>query len=83
MERGKLLEALQQRSITSRQELAESMTTRFAKARTEVAKALVPTTQPLRLSSGVLKDQSALDAWWASERQKLITALETGPIQIN
>jgi hypothetical protein len=83
VERGKLLETLQQRSITSRQELAESMTTRFAKARTEVAKALEPTTQPLKLSSGVLKDQSALDAWWATERQKLIVALQTGPIQIN
>jgi len=37
----------------------------------------------LKLSSGVLKDQSALDAWWATERQKLIAALQTGPIQIN
>jgi hypothetical protein len=83
VERSQLLEALQQRSITGRKEQAESMPTRFAKARTAAAKALEPSTQALRLSSGVLKDAEALDAWWAAERQKLATALENGPIQIN
>ena len=78
-----MLEALQQRSLTGRQELAESLTTRFAKARIEAAKALEPATQPLKLNSGVLKDPAALDAWWADERQKLVAALENGPIQIH
>ncbi len=80
--RGRLLEVLQQRSINSRKELAESMPTRFAKARTAAAKALEPSTQALKLSSGVLKDPTALDAWWAAERQKLLAALQNGPIQI-
>jgi hypothetical protein len=31
----------------------------------------------------VLKDSAALDAWWAAERQKLVAALQSGPIQIN
>jgi hypothetical protein len=31
----------------------------------------------------VLKDEAALDAWWAAERQKLVAALQSGPIQIN
>ncbi|CAK6701103.1 BREX system P-loop protein BrxC [Synechococcus sp. BA-124 BA4] len=83
VDRSRLLEALQQRSITSRRELAESVPTRFAKARTAAAKALEPSTQALKLSSGVLKDPEALDAWWAAERQKLLTALQNGPIQIN
>ncbi len=83
VEKSQLLAALQQRSITSRRELAESLPTRFAKARLEAAKALEPATQPLKLSSGVLKDQAALDAWWAAERQKLAAALQHGPIQIN
>jgi hypothetical protein len=83
VEKSQLLAALQQRSITSRRELAESLPTRFAKARIEAAKALEPSTQPLKLSSGVLKDAAALDAWWAAERQKLAAALENGPIQIN
>jgi hypothetical protein len=39
--------------------------------------------QPLKLSSGVLKDEAALDAWWAAERQKLAASLQNGPIQIN
>jgi hypothetical protein len=83
VEKSQLLAALQQRSISSRQELAESLPTRFAKARLEAAKALEPSTQPLKLSSGVLKDAAALDAWWAAERQKLTAALQHGPIQIN
>jgi hypothetical protein len=83
VEKSQLLAALQQRSITSRRELAESLPTRFAKARTAAAKALEPSTQPLKLSSGVLKDAAALDAWWAAERQKLTDALQHGSIQIN
>jgi len=31
----------------------------------------------------VLKDEAALDFWWATERQKLAAALQNGPIQIN
>ena len=83
VERNQLLEALQQRSITGRKEQAESIPTRFAKARTAAAKALEPSTQALKLSSGVLKDPAALDSWWAAERQKLQAALQNGPIQIN
>jgi len=83
VDRSKLLEALQQRSLASRAELAESLPTRFGKARSAAAKALVPNIQPLKLSSGVLKDEAALDAWWAAERQKLVAALQSGPIQIN
>jgi hypothetical protein len=83
VERSQLLEALRERSITGRKEQAESMPTRFAKARTAAAKALEPSTQALRLSSGVLKDAAALDAWWAAEREKLAVALQNGPIQIN
>jgi len=83
VDRGNLLEALQQRSLASRAELAESLPTRFGKARSAAAKALEPNIQPLKLSSGVLKDEAALDAWWAAERQKLAAALQTGPIQIN
>ena len=83
VERSKLLEALQQRSLASRAELAESLPTRFGKARSAAAKALEPNIQPLKLSSGVLKDEAALDAWWAAERQKLAAALQNGPIQIN
>jgi hypothetical protein len=83
VERGQLLEALQQRSLASRAELAESLPTRFAKARTAAAKTLEPNIQALRLGSGVLKDAAALDAWWAAERQKLVAALQSGPIQIN
>jgi hypothetical protein len=83
VERSKLLEALQQRSLASRAELAESLPTRFGKARSAAAKALEPNIQPLKLSSGVLKDEAALDAWWAAERQTLAAALQHGPIQIN
>jgi hypothetical protein len=83
IERSSLLETLQQRSLASRAELAESLPTRFAKARTAAAKALEPNTQSLKVSSGVLKDEAALDAWWATERQKLAAALGNGPIQIN
>jgi hypothetical protein len=83
VERGQLLEALQQRSLASRAELAESLPTRFAKARTAAAKTLEPNIQAMKLSSGVLKDAEALDAWWAAERQKLVAALQSGPIQIN
>lgn len=83
VDRSKLLEALQQRSLASRAELAESLPTRFGKARSAAAKALEPNIQALKLSSGVLKDEAALDAWWATERQKLAAALQHGPIQIN
>jgi hypothetical protein len=83
IERIKLLEVLQQRSITGCKELAESLPTRFGKARSAAAKALEPNIQPLKLSSGVLKDEAALDVWWAAERQKLAAALQHGPIQIN
>jgi len=83
VDRSRLLEALQQRSITGRKEQAESIPTRFAKARTAAAKALEPSTQAVKLSSGVLKDPTALDAWWAAERQKLMGSLQNGPIQIN
>jgi hypothetical protein len=83
VERGQLLEALQQRSLASRAELAESLPTRFAKARTAAAQALEPNIQALKLSSGVLKDGAELEAWWAAERQKLVAALQSGPIQIN
>jgi hypothetical protein len=83
IERSQLLGALHQRSITGRKEQAESIPTRFAKARIEAAQALEPSTQALKLSSGVLKDPAALDAWWAAERQRLLAALENGPIQIN
>jgi len=83
IERSQLLEALQQRSITGRKEQAESIPTRFAKARTAAAKALEPSTQAVKLSSGVLKDPAALDAWWAAERQKLLATLQNSPIQIN
>ena len=83
VDRSKLLEVLQQRSLASRAELAESLPTRFGKARSAAAKALEPNIQPLKLSSGVLKDEAALDAWWVAERQKLAAALQNGPIQIN
>lgn len=78
-----LLDVLQKRSLTSRAELAESLPTRFARARTAAAKALEPNTKAVKLSSGVLKDSAALDAWWAAERQKLQQDLQHGPIQIN
>jgi hypothetical protein len=83
MGRSELLETLQQRSLANHALLAESLPTRFAKARTAAAKALEPNIQPLKVSSGVLKDETALDAWWATERQKLAAALGNGPIQIN
>jgi hypothetical protein len=83
LQQSQLLEALRERSITGRKEQAESMPTRFAKARTAAARALEPSTQPLKLSSGVIKDAAALDAWWAAEREKLADALQNGPIQIN
>jgi hypothetical protein len=83
VDRSNLLEALQQRSLASRAELAESLPTRFGKARSAAAKALEPNIQPLKLNSGVLKDEAALDAWWAAERQKLTASLQNGPIQIN
>ncbi|MCP9925845.1 BREX system P-loop protein BrxC [Synechococcus lacustris C3-12m-Tous] len=83
IERSQLLEALQQRSINGHKEQAESIPTRFAKARNAAAKALEPSTQAVKLSSGVLKDSTALEAWWAAERQKLLAALQNGPIQIN
>ena len=83
VERSTLLDALQQRSLSSRAELAESLPTRFAKARTAAAKALEPNTKAVKLSSGVLKDSAALDAWWEAERQKLQQDLQHGPIQIN
>ena len=78
-----LLDVLQQRSLASRAELAESLPTRFARARTAAAKALEPNTTAVKISSGVLKDSAALDAWWAAERQKLQQDLQDGPIQIN
>lgn len=83
VEHSTLLDALQQRSLASRAELAESLPTRFAKARTAAAKALEPNTKAVKLSSGVLKDSAALDAWWEAERQKLQQDLQNGPIQIN
>jgi len=83
LERAQLLEALQKRSLASRAELADSLPTRFRKARSAAAKILEPNTQELKLSSGVLKDEAALDTWWATERQKLLTSLQNGPIQIN
>lgn len=83
VERSKLPETLQQRSLASRAELADSLITRFAKARTAAAKELVPSTQALKLSSGVLKDEAALDAWWVTERKKLAAAVNKSPIQIN
>jgi hypothetical protein len=81
--RSQLVEALQQRSLASRAELADSLGARFAKARTAAAQALEPTTQPVKLSSGVLKDEAALDAWWDAQRAELVTKLPHGPIQIN
>ena len=83
VERSQLLEELQRRSLASRAEQAESLPTRFGKARSAAAKALEPSTQTLKLSSGLIKDEAALDAWWAAERQKLAAALQNGPIQIN
>jgi len=83
VERSQLLEELRRRSLTSRAEQAESLPTRFGKARSAAAKALEPTIQPLKLSSGLLKDAAALDAWWATERQRMADALTNGPIQIN
>jgi hypothetical protein len=83
LERNQLLGALQQRSLASRAELADSLPARFAKARTAAAQALEPATQPVKISSGVLKDEAALDAWWAAKRAELITKLPQGPIQIN
>jgi hypothetical protein len=83
LERSQLVKALQQRSLASRAELADSLAARYAKARTAAAKALEPNTQSLKLSSGVLKDETAFEAWWTSERQKLVAALQNGPIQIN
>ena len=50
---------------------------------TAAAQALEPSTQPVKISSGVLKDEAALDAWWAAKRAELITKLAQGPIQIN
>ena len=83
VQRSQLVEALQQRSLTSRAELTDSLTARFAKARTAAAQALEPSTQPVKLSSGVLKDEAALDAWWAAQRTELLLKLPQGPIQIN
>jgi hypothetical protein len=37
----------------------------------------------VKLTSGVLKDEAALDAWWAAKRAALLTKLPQGPIQIN
>jgi hypothetical protein len=83
VERSQLLEALQQRSLASRAGWADSLAARFAKARTAAAQALEPATQPVKLSSGVLKDEAALDAWWAAKRTELTAKLPQGPIQIN
>ncbi|TGH18408.1 MAG: hypothetical protein ERJ68_09060 [Aphanocapsa feldmannii 277cI] len=83
VERSKLLATIQQRSLASWAELAESLPTRFTNARIAAAKELEPDTQPLKLSSGVLKDEAALDVWWDSKREELLTKLQQGPIQIN
>ncbi|MCT0213654.1 MAG: BREX system P-loop protein BrxC [Cyanobium sp.] len=83
LERNQLVDALQQRSLTSRAELADCLAARFANARTAAAQALEPNTQAVKLSSGVLKDEAALDAWWAAKRAELLLKLPQGPIQIN
>jgi hypothetical protein len=46
VQRHQLVEALQQRSLASRAELADSLAVRFAKARTAAAQALDPPPNP-------------------------------------
>ena len=81
--RSDLQTALEQRSLASWAELTDSLPARFQKARTAATKTLEPTTQPVKLSSDVLKDEAALDAWWADQRQALLAKFQDGPIQIH
>ncbi|MCY4331069.1 MAG: BREX system P-loop protein BrxC [Cyanobacteria bacterium MAG CAR1_bin_15] len=81
--RSDLQTDLEQRSLASWAELTDSLPARFQKARAAAAKTLEPTTQPVKLSSDVLKDEAALDAWWADQRQALLSKFQDGPIQIH
>ena len=83
VKRSELQAALDQRSLASWAELTDSLPARFQKARTAVARILEPTTQPVKLSSAVLKDEAALDIWWADQRQALLAKIQDGPIQIH
>ncbi len=77
-----LLSALDAKNLAMRRTEAEAIPTRVEKARQMAAKLLEPKVQFISLDRGVLKTESDVDVWLASQRKKLIDALKNGPVQI-
>jgi hypothetical protein len=77
-----LLGALDAQNLAARRTEAEAIPARAAKALQQAAQLLEPKIQFLTLERSVLKNKGDVDAWVDRQRQRLLDALENGPVQI-
>jgi len=78
----RLVRSLADRSLRGWTELADSLPTRFAKARADAARELEPKTQTVTLRSAALRTEADVRTWIATTESELLARLGQGPIVI-
>lgn len=78
----RLVRSLAARSLRGWTELAESLPTRFAKARADAVRELEPKTQTVTLRSTTLRTEADVRTWIATTEADLLARLGRGPIVI-
>ncbi len=77
-----LVTTLDANNLSSRRTEAEAVPARVEKARQQAAQLVEPKTQFVSVDRTLIKTETDLDAWLASQRRKLIEALKIGPVQV-
>jgi hypothetical protein len=77
-----LLAVLDLKNLAARRTESEAVPARVERAREMAAKLLEPKIQFVPVDRGVVKSEADIDAWIAHQREKLLTALKNGPVQI-
>jgi len=77
-----LIAALNAKNLAARKTEAEAIPARVAKALQQAAQLLEPEVQFIALERSVLKTAADVDTWLARQRERLIDALQRGPVQI-
>lgn len=77
-----LLGALDAKNLAARRTEAEAIPARVAKALQQAAQLLEPKVQFVTLERSVLTTEAEVDAWLARQRDRLLSTLTNGPVQI-
>jgi hypothetical protein len=77
-----LVAALDSKRLADRRAEADAIPVRVQRALQQAAQRLEPKVQFVAVDRALLRSEADVDAWLASQRQRLVEALQNGPVQV-